>query len=378
MSLWAHGAKGHGAHFIAPFSQVRSSLSAILYIDDTNLLHLNMEGDETIFETHAALQRAIENWGKLLIGTRGTLKPKKCFFHLIDFQWTRQGGWRYIGYHEDETAAVFITLPNGMLAPIQHRVVDDAQKTLRIIICPSGDSTGSLTQMKKKTKKWLDALTSGRLHYLLVWISVDHQLWPSVKYGLCCNMATLTELELVMLPFYGKMLPMGGIVRTASKGIQQLDWGFYGAGLPHPGVEAIVEQSNKLLTHYGCHTALCTELQTSIKLLLVELGMTFQPLQLSYAHFGNMVTISWLKRVWEKLDRFKFAVTVYNLCSMYPQEGDNWLMARLIIVGYRDDDLRLLNRVRKHQQVLFLSDILGAGGESLDKRYLQKRWETDR
>jgi hypothetical protein len=105
-------------------------------------------------------------------------------------------------------------------------------------------------------------------------------------------MATLPELELVMLPFYRKMLPLGGIIWMASKGIRQLDQGFYGAGLPHPGVEAIVEQSNKLLTHYGCCTALDTELQTSIKLLLVELGMTFQPLQLSYADFGNMVTIS--------------------------------------------------------------------------------------
>jgi hypothetical protein len=270
-------------------------------------------------------------------------------------------------------AAVFVPLPNGTLAPIQHRVVDDAQKTLGIITCPSGDSTGSLTQMKEKTKKWLDALTSGRLHRRLMWISVDCHLWPSVKYNLCCSMATLSELELVMLPFYGKMLPLGGIVRTVSKGIQQLDWGFYGAGLPHPGVEVIVEQSNKLLMHYGYPTALGTKLQTSIKLLLGELGMTFQPLQLSYADFGNMVTISWLKQVWEKLDRFKFAVMVHNLRLMYPREGDDWLMARLIIVGYRDDDLWTLNRVRKHQQVLFLSNILGANSELLDKQYLQKR-----
>jgi hypothetical protein len=144
------------------------------------------------------------------------------------------------------------------------------------------------------------------------------QLWPSVKHGLCCSMATLPELESVMLPFYGKMLPLGEIVRTASKGIQQLDWGFYGEVLPHPGVEAIIEQSNKLLTHYGCRTALGSKLQTSIELLLVELGMTFQSLQLSYADFGNMVTISWLKQVWEKLDRFKYAMTVHNLRSMYP------------------------------------------------------------
>ncbi len=107
----------------------------ILYVDDTNLLHLNMDGDETVFEAHVALQRAIENWGKLLIAMGGTLKPEKCFIHLIDFQWTRQGGWQYIGHHKDETAALFVPLPNGLLAPIQHQAVDDAQKTLWIITC---------------------------------------------------------------------------------------------------------------------------------------------------------------------------------------------------------------------------------------------------
>jgi hypothetical protein len=90
--LRAHGAKGHGAHFMAPLSLVRRSLSAILYVDDTDLLHINMDADESIVEVHAAIQRAIENWGHLLIATGGTLKPDKCFYHLLDFAWTQRGG----------------------------------------------------------------------------------------------------------------------------------------------------------------------------------------------------------------------------------------------------------------------------------------------
>jgi hypothetical protein len=39
-------------------------------------------------------------------------------------------------------------------------------------------------------------------------------------------MATLSELESVLLPFYRKMLPLGGIIWTASKGIRQLDRDF--------------------------------------------------------------------------------------------------------------------------------------------------------
>jgi hypothetical protein len=43
-------------------------------------------------------------------------------------------------------------------------------------------------------------------------------------------------------------------------------------------------------------------------------------------------------------------------------------------MGYTADELAILNQVQKHQQVLFLSDILGAGGGLVDKCYLHKRW----
>ena len=73
--LRAHGAKGHGAQFIAPMSLVQRSLSAILYVDNTDLLHINMDAVESIDEVHIAIQSANANWGKLLIVTGGNLKP---------------------------------------------------------------------------------------------------------------------------------------------------------------------------------------------------------------------------------------------------------------------------------------------------------------
>jgi hypothetical protein len=142
-------------------------------------------------------------------------------------------------------------MPDGTMLPITHQAVDDAQKTLGVVTCPSGNSKGNLLQMKKKTQKWLDSLTAGCLHRQMMWFSVDRQLWPLVKYGLYCSMATLPELETILLPFYGKMLPLGGIVHKANRGIRLLDHGFYGEGFPHPGVEATLEQSNKRLIHYG-------------------------------------------------------------------------------------------------------------------------------
>jgi hypothetical protein len=49
----------------------------------------------------------------------------------------------------------------------------------------------------------------------------------------------------------------------------------------------MLEQANKLRMHYGCCTALGAELQTSLELLVVDLGLSFQPFQVSYKHFGD-------------------------------------------------------------------------------------------
>ena len=46
--------------------------------------------------------------------------------------------------------------------------------------------------------------------------------------------------------------------------------------------------------------------------------------------------------------------------------------------GYGKLELERLNRVRLHQQVLFLSDIITANGRGLDERYLRKRKSNEK
>ena len=55
MIFQAHGEKGLGTQFLAPISHMRCSLSAILYVDDMDLLHLNMECNESVQEVRVAL-----------------------------------------------------------------------------------------------------------------------------------------------------------------------------------------------------------------------------------------------------------------------------------------------------------------------------------
>jgi hypothetical protein len=50
--IGAHSKKGHRAKFLCPITQLQQHLSAILYIDETDLLHINLTKSENINKVH--------------------------------------------------------------------------------------------------------------------------------------------------------------------------------------------------------------------------------------------------------------------------------------------------------------------------------------
>jgi hypothetical protein len=84
--LNAHKGKGHGVHLLSSITKQSTHLAGSIFVDDTDVEHLNMNKSETVTEAHGALQESITNWGRLLIATGGTLKPAKCFYHVISFR----------------------------------------------------------------------------------------------------------------------------------------------------------------------------------------------------------------------------------------------------------------------------------------------------
>jgi hypothetical protein len=70
--LNAHKKKGHSATFMCPVTNKVVKLAAILYVGDCDLLHINMEEEESAFVTFEKMQESVMNWGKLLIASGGS------------------------------------------------------------------------------------------------------------------------------------------------------------------------------------------------------------------------------------------------------------------------------------------------------------------
>jgi hypothetical protein len=58
-----HKKKGQGIWLITPITKKKLHLAGLLFVDDTDLKHLNTMKTETTMEALAALQGAVMNWG---------------------------------------------------------------------------------------------------------------------------------------------------------------------------------------------------------------------------------------------------------------------------------------------------------------------------
>jgi hypothetical protein len=252
--IGAHRKKGHGAKFLCPITQLQHHLSAILYVDDTNLLHINLTKNESVNKVHRAIQESVNSWGNLLITTGGVLQLAKCFYSIISFDWNNRD-WSYASNASKGELGITVPLPGGGNAPIKHKPVEHAEKTLEAMTSPNGNSGSAIGMMKEKVQQWINAVRNGHLHCRYIWFSLKVQFWPRIGYSLCSSIATLQELDRALHQQYYLILPLGRVISTALVGSRTVDTGFFGVGLPHLGIEALIAMSNKLLMHYGFQTA---------------------------------------------------------------------------------------------------------------------------
>ncbi len=367
--LNAHRKKGHGAKFVCPITKLTSHLSAILYVDNTDLLHINLKEEESEAMVHESIQASIVNWGNLLIATGGALQPAKCFYLIISFKWTK-GEWSYRDNSIISDFGVAVPLPGGASAAIEHRPVTHSEKMLGAMTSPDGNSLAAIVMMQQKAQQWIDLVRNGHLHRRNVWFLLGMQFWPRVGYSLCSSTATYNKLEMALKKQYYQILPLRGIIRTAPLDSRMVDAGFFCPGLPHPGMEALIAMTNKLLMHYGCRSALGDFMKMSYEYLTLELGVSFQLLQTSYSRFSFLAMHSWMKMLWEKADKFGLTIETAIRSLAFPWRGDKFLMLVLMERGCSRETIWRLNRVRIHMQVLFLSDILTVLGNKIDEAVL--------
>ena len=149
---------------------------------------------------------------------------------------------------------------------------------------------------------------------------------------------------------------------------------FFGAGSPHLEVDFLIRQLMKLYIHFCCETSMGLKLKVSIEALAVELRVSSQPYNnAALSTKPELRGASWfLCGRSAVISKLRFISGAQEYISL-PRKNDSWLMNLFATKSFTEDELCKLNRVRLHQQVLFLSCVLGALGKMMDRKYPEKR-----
>ena len=85
----------------------------------------------------------------------------------------------------------------------------------------------------------------------------------------------------------------------------------------------------------------------------------------NYNTWNGFTTKSWIKSLWEKVDNLGINVDMVYGNILLPRDRDVCIMERFAEIGIRGDLLAQLNRCRKRQEAIFLSDIMTMNGRSI-------------
>ena len=80
-----------GVYFISAVSSV-FSIIAILYMDDSDILIIAIQKDESASSIFNRSQKAANTYQSAVHQTGSAVRPDKCIWYLIQFQWKKING----------------------------------------------------------------------------------------------------------------------------------------------------------------------------------------------------------------------------------------------------------------------------------------------
>ena len=357
---------GHGMEAKSSLAGRIFLLAAIIYVDDTDLLHwakfYGISDDEFV----AQIQQATTDWGMLVQATGGAVKPSKSFWYLMSWKFDRG---RAVLKSKEEVSRHSISIPqsDGTTAVIPLEANHVTKKTLGVWSNPLNRPTVPLEKLKTKGLDWVDKLRVRPLERKNTWLSLTVQQYPGLFYGLSSLYASPDELEQAMGSVYFNALPFLGFNRNINKAYRTLPSEYQGIGLKHWCIEKLGKDISVLLRHWQSDSTLGMALQFVYEAFVMEIGLDGNVLTRSYQQLQHLATHSWFKILWQYADKYDLSITFAPRFNIGPSRvGDVALMDIFLAAGYSTSLMESLNRCRRFKCVHSLSDVLFADGKTIN------------
>ena len=248
--------EGHGAQIYSSYYTRLLLLAAVMYVDDTDLIHWSRSLVCTPEELIAAALTATYAWGGLAIATGAAMKPEKCYAYFLSF-WFDKGRAKLRTRNALPTPSSLITMPDGSIAPSHLRVPlpdgtsapiptlsnEETSLMLGVHWSPSSGGKVHIKEMAKKGYNWADRMTSRPLPHELAWKSFNQQLQPGMTWGIATVVLPPQKLLAQFQRVYFRCLPSLNVNCHIELPWRLIPERYQGLGLPN---FALVSLTSKL------------------------------------------------------------------------------------------------------------------------------------
>ena len=347
---------GHYTILEAAITKVKSSLSGLLFVDDTDLVKW---GDNAKEE----LQLVVKDWQQALEFSGGALKAGKCSWSVVEYVW-KHGKWKYkkINDHTDDEG-IFIK-QNGNLVRLKAKEPTEAIKVVGVVQALDGSMKGQIERLKGKALQWAKLVEKGWLPRALAWQCIRTHIWSSLRYPLAVTTLSEEEAWEIVREMYTTILPSLGLNSRFPTTLRWAARSHLGLNLPHPYIEQGIEQLKMILGHLSSpRTPTGDLIQISLEQAQVELGLPTAIWKASYKKHNRLITESWVKSIWEFVDRYDIEVCSTDKIELpLLREKDRYLMEIALEGGFNDQERISINRCRCHMQAITVADIATGDG----------------
>jgi hypothetical protein len=290
---------GFGCFLISPITNIQKNFVGYSFVDDTDLIHSNPL-DTSYTVVIQKMQHSLDTWEGGLKATGGAIVPEKTFWHLIDFK-ISPGSWRYKSIQECP-GSLYVQDINGVHQEIRRFEASHAETTLGVDLAPDGNTLQQEKKMKALAIKWADGMQTGKISPSETWLAITSTIWKTLSYPLPAINLSKRQCENIMAPVLQYGLPALGICRSFPRKLVFAPTKYMGLGLPHLYTIQEISRIKDILTHTYASTTMGYLYQTSLELLLHEIGMGTDLHLVSYELTSNLATNSLIKSTWQFLN----------------------------------------------------------------------------
>jgi len=226
---------GHRAQIRLAMSLFLFAAAGFLFVDDTDLISIASDRDDSPAQVIARMQAAVNAWDGGLHATGGVLNPDKCSWCVVAFCWDN-GQWYYTT-QATLPGHLTIPVPNGAPVNITRHDPADAIKVVGVTQALDGNMTAQLRALQTKAITWGEQIRDGWVPRNLARKALDSMIWPSLRYPLpACNF-TEAQGESITALLYRHILPTLGACRNYPLVYRYAPASLNGFAFPHPYVE---------------------------------------------------------------------------------------------------------------------------------------------